>query len=101
MSAFGAWRSLVARAVRVGEVPGSNPGAPIPRNPRNSGGSALSSAAEVACSPSDERDRAHHRPRRPLDAQGEADEAELVRLVAGELLAVDHLDDVDPALDQQ
>ncbi len=24
----GAWRSLVARAVRVGEVPGSNPGAP-------------------------------------------------------------------------
>jgi len=25
----GAWRSLVARAVRVGEVPGSNPGAPI------------------------------------------------------------------------
>src|SRR3982750_723182 len=27
--AFGAWRSLVARTVRVGEVPGSNPGAPI------------------------------------------------------------------------
>ena len=26
---FGAWRSLVARTVRVGEVPGSNPGAPI------------------------------------------------------------------------
>ena len=25
---FGAWRSLVARTVRVGEVPGSNPGAP-------------------------------------------------------------------------
>ena len=25
----GAWRSLVARTVRVGEVPGSNPGAPI------------------------------------------------------------------------
>ena len=31
----GAWRSLVARAVRVGEVPGSNPGAPIGfKNPR-------------------------------------------------------------------
>ncbi len=27
----GAWRSLVARTVRVGEVPGSNPGAPISR----------------------------------------------------------------------
>ena len=26
---IGAWRSLVARTVRVGEVPGSNPGAPI------------------------------------------------------------------------
>src|SRR5438105_6460104 len=26
---FGAWRSLVARTVRVGEVPGSNPGAPM------------------------------------------------------------------------
>jgi hypothetical protein len=29
IAAFGAWRSLVARTVRVGEVPGSNPGAPI------------------------------------------------------------------------
>jgi hypothetical protein len=29
MGALGAWRSLVARTVRVGEVPGSNPGAPI------------------------------------------------------------------------
>ena len=28
-SALGAWRSLVARTVRVGEVPGSNPAAPI------------------------------------------------------------------------
>src|SRR3954470_7832183 len=28
---LGAWRSLVARTVRVGEVPGSNPGAPISR----------------------------------------------------------------------
>jgi hypothetical protein len=28
---LGAWRSLVARTVRVGEVPGSNPGAPIVR----------------------------------------------------------------------
>jgi hypothetical protein len=26
---LGAWRSLVARTVRVGEVPGSNPGAPM------------------------------------------------------------------------
>lgn len=33
----GAWRSLVARAVRVGEVPGSNPGAPIAESPRFSG----------------------------------------------------------------
>jgi hypothetical protein len=30
---FGAWRSLVARTVRVGEVPGSNPGAPIRADP--------------------------------------------------------------------
>ena len=30
---LGAWRSLVARTVRVGEVPGSNPGAPISRIP--------------------------------------------------------------------
>ena len=29
MDRLGAWRSLVARTVRVGEVPGSNPGAPI------------------------------------------------------------------------
>src|SRR2546423_15320982 len=29
LGAVGAWRSLVARTVRVGEVPGSNPGAPI------------------------------------------------------------------------
>jgi hypothetical protein len=29
MDVLGAWRSLVARTVRVGEVPGSNPGAPI------------------------------------------------------------------------
>ena len=29
LARFGAWRSLVARTVRVGEVPGSNPGAPI------------------------------------------------------------------------
>ena len=29
MNFLGAWRSLVARTVRVGEVPGSNPGAPI------------------------------------------------------------------------
>jgi hypothetical protein len=29
LSCLGAWRSLVARTVRVGEVPGSNPGAPI------------------------------------------------------------------------
>ena len=30
---IGAWRSLVARTVRVGEVPGSNPGAPISEKP--------------------------------------------------------------------
>jgi hypothetical protein len=35
---IGAWRSLVARTVRVGEVPGSNPGAPIGRSPRYCGG---------------------------------------------------------------
>ena len=29
IAALGAWRSLVARTVRVGEVPGSNPGAPM------------------------------------------------------------------------
>jgi hypothetical protein len=29
LSYLGVWRSLVARAVRVGEVPGSNPGTPI------------------------------------------------------------------------
>ena len=32
IASFGAWRSLVARTVRVGEVPGSNPGAPIVRS---------------------------------------------------------------------
>ena len=31
---IGAWRSLVARTVRVGEVPGSNPGAPMTETPR-------------------------------------------------------------------
>ena len=38
-SSFGVWRSLVARAVRVGEVPGSNPGTPtsIGRNPHGFG----------------------------------------------------------------
>ena len=30
---LGAWRSLVARTVRVGEVAGSNPAAPIVRVP--------------------------------------------------------------------
>ena len=30
----GAWRSLVARTVRVGEVPGSNPGAPMEQQHR-------------------------------------------------------------------
>src|SRR6476469_672965 len=29
LACVGAWRSLVARTVRVGEVPGSNPGAPL------------------------------------------------------------------------
>src|SRR5204862_8354383 len=32
LASIGAWRSLVARTVRVGEVPGSNPGAPIWRH---------------------------------------------------------------------
>ncbi len=36
--ALGAWRSLVARTVRVGEVPGSNPGAPIFQADRNTSG---------------------------------------------------------------
>ena len=38
---FGAWRSLVARTVRVGEVPGSNPGAPIRKAPQMRGFYAL------------------------------------------------------------
>ncbi len=47
----GAWRSLVARAVRVGEVPGSNPGAPICRrsaNGREQGRNAGSGGARAA-----------------------------------------------------
>ncbi len=36
LGGVGAWRSLVARTVRVGEVPSSNLGAPI-KNPRKSG----------------------------------------------------------------
>ena len=35
---IGAWRSLVARTVRVGEVPGSNPGAPIEAHTAGPGG---------------------------------------------------------------
>ena len=35
---LGAWRSLVARTVRVGEVPGSNPGAPIDAGTRSCSG---------------------------------------------------------------
>jgi hypothetical protein len=35
-SGVGAWRSLVARTVRVGEVPSSNLGAPI-KSPANAG----------------------------------------------------------------
>ena len=34
---IGAWRSLVARTVRVGEVPGSNPGAPTQKTQQNAG----------------------------------------------------------------
>ena len=37
----GAWRSLVARTVRVGEVPGSNPGAPITKPDSRSAWSEL------------------------------------------------------------
>ena len=40
---IGAWRSLVARTVRVGEVPGSNPGAPI-KAPQKSGVFSFSSS---------------------------------------------------------
>ncbi len=38
---LGAWRSLVARTVRVGEVPGSNPGAPMSWNPLEKPGSGV------------------------------------------------------------
>ena len=38
---LGAWRSLVARTVRVGEVPGSNPGAPMSRRPLQQAGCGL------------------------------------------------------------
>ena len=41
LATFGAWRSLVARTVRVGEVPGSNPGAPMCQNPCYGGGFAF------------------------------------------------------------
>src|SRR3984885_5462372 len=34
---IGAWRSLVARTVRVGEVPSSNLGAPIKKAPQSRG----------------------------------------------------------------
>jgi catechol 2,3-dioxygenase-like lactoylglutathione lyase family enzyme len=37
LDSFGAWRSLVARTVRVGEVPGSNPGAPTQKTPQMRG----------------------------------------------------------------
>ena len=37
LGAFGLWRSLVARSVRVGEVAGSNPVSPIPARTANSG----------------------------------------------------------------
>ena len=46
LAAFGAWRSLVARTVRVGEVPGSNPGAPMIATPSDlwNGGHCLTKA---------------------------------------------------------
>ena len=37
LNSIGAWRSLVARTVRVGEVPGSNPGAPTKKAPQMRG----------------------------------------------------------------
>lgn len=46
--AFGAWRSLVARTVRVGEVPGSNPGAPIATRPSPDGGGLARLGPEAA-----------------------------------------------------
>ena len=48
LSALGAWRSLVARTVRVGEVPGSNPGAPIGRICRGGIGRPAGVVAVVA-----------------------------------------------------
>ena len=60
-ASLGVWRSLVARAVRVGEVPGSNPGTPIETAPlgvvfffrwEEPGGissSAMSELTRVAC----------------------------------------------------
>ena len=47
MDRLGAWRSLVARTVRVGEVPGSNPGAPIPGSPVFTGDPAFFMGAVV------------------------------------------------------
>ena len=48
---LGAWRSLVARTVRVGEVPGSNPGAPtvssFKPSPRPDDGIPMTPHAEV------------------------------------------------------
>ena len=43
---LGAWRSLVARTVQVGEVPGSNPGAPIHGSPCKRGLPPFSDRAE-------------------------------------------------------
>src|SRR5437762_4162767 len=50
-SDFGAWRSLVARTVRVGEVPGSNPGAPISRHLAAPAGVVVPGAVLKHCPP--------------------------------------------------
>lgn len=53
---FGAWRSLVARTVRVGEVPGSNPGAPIGDQSSSSSRSySISATRRPIAAPSSER----------------------------------------------
>ena len=50
---IGAWRSLVARSVRVGEVPGSNPGAPMwQEHDRRPTGCANHSTVSLPCIPS-------------------------------------------------
>ena len=72
--ALGAWRSLVARAVRVGEVPGSNPGAPMSREPRVSAALGLQLRQRRTATVDDvgqAADRADQRPRAAVLAAGD------------------------------